>query len=214
MERADIAGADWSDGEVARIVADYFDMLTKELRGETFVKSQRNAALQKLTGRSHGSIEFKHQNISAVLRELGLPWVHGYKPMPNYQSKLVNAVEYILLSKSNIFNAFRDQEPSGLSEDPILYVEAPPMTSMQQSPIPPLLERLVEGLILRHATPRTVGWAGRARSTSCGPNVLDCSKRDVPTWQNGCAGYPKRMATGQGSIFFLSRQRGRRGCWK
>lgn len=143
MERADIAGADWSDGEVARIVADYFDMLTKELRGETFVKSQRNAALQKLTGRSHGSIEFKHQNISAVLRELGLPWVHGYKPMPNYQSKLVNAVEYILLSKSNIFNAFRDQEPSGLSEDPILYVEAPPMTSMQQSPIPPLLERLV-----------------------------------------------------------------------
>ncbi|HMR54500.1 MAG TPA: DUF3883 domain-containing protein [Amaricoccus sp.] len=143
MERADIAGSDWSDDEVALIVADYFDMLTKELRGESFVKAQRNAALQELTGRSRGSIEFKHQNISAVLRELGLPWVQGYKPMANYQAKLVGAVENSLSTTPDILNASRAQEPSGFSEDPVLYVEAPPVMSTHQSHCPPLLERLV-----------------------------------------------------------------------
>jgi hypothetical protein len=43
-------------------------MLTLELSRQPYVKSHRNSALQDLTGRSHGSIEYKHQNISAVLQ--------------------------------------------------------------------------------------------------------------------------------------------------
>lgn len=61
------AGSDWTEGEVDLIVVDYFDMLAMELRGGAFVKSRRNAALQELTGRSRGSIEFKHQNVSAAI---------------------------------------------------------------------------------------------------------------------------------------------------
>jgi hypothetical protein len=63
----DVTGTDWSAGEIDLIVADYFDMFGKELTGQLVNKAERNRALQELTGRSRGSIEFKHQNISAVL---------------------------------------------------------------------------------------------------------------------------------------------------
>lgn len=49
--------------------------------------------MAKLNGRSEGAIELKHQNISAVLIELRQPWIHGYKPMANYQSLLQEVVE-------------------------------------------------------------------------------------------------------------------------
>jgi hypothetical protein len=41
-----------------------------------------------LKGRTKGSIERKHQNISAVLIEAGYPYVDGYKPLRNYQALL------------------------------------------------------------------------------------------------------------------------------
>ena len=84
MNDQDPTGKDWSDGEIDLIVADYFDMLRLELSGQPFVKLHRNKALQEMTGRSKGSIEFKHQNISAVLRKLGMPRISGYKPLPNF----------------------------------------------------------------------------------------------------------------------------------
>ncbi len=66
------AGKTWSDTEVQLIVANYFDMLQKELRGESFSKAEQNRQLRdKLAGRSKGSVEFKHGNISAVMLELG-----------------------------------------------------------------------------------------------------------------------------------------------
>jgi hypothetical protein len=44
-------------------------------------KSQRNALLRStLKGRSKGSVEMKHQNVSAVLDALDLPFIPGYKP--------------------------------------------------------------------------------------------------------------------------------------
>jgi len=59
---------DWSRLEVELVVADYFAMLWKELAGQPVDKTAHRKALQpQLNGRSHGSIEFKHQNISAVL---------------------------------------------------------------------------------------------------------------------------------------------------
>jgi hypothetical protein len=45
-----------------------------------------------LDGRSEGSIEFKHQNISAVLKGLGETWISGYKPAFNFQTTLIDAV--------------------------------------------------------------------------------------------------------------------------
>jgi hypothetical protein len=68
------AGTDWSRKEVEAAVRDYFDMLTKELRGELFNKAEHNRRLQRLlVGRTRSAIEKKHQNISAVMIDLGYP---------------------------------------------------------------------------------------------------------------------------------------------
>lgn len=82
----------WSDQEIDHIVADYFAMLTDELVGRSFNKAARNRDLQAVIDRSKGSIEFKHQNISAVLLGLGQPWIEGYKPAANFQNALVDGV--------------------------------------------------------------------------------------------------------------------------
>lgn len=85
---------DWTRAEVEAAVADYRAMLALELHGKPFNKSERNRNLRRvLDGRSHGSVERKHQNISAVLIELGYPYVDGYKPLGNYQDLLFDVVE-------------------------------------------------------------------------------------------------------------------------
>ena len=68
-------------------------MLSLELRGEKFVKKHRNQALRRRIERSHGAVEYKHQNISAVMEVLGLPFIRGYRPMKNYQEALFEAIE-------------------------------------------------------------------------------------------------------------------------
>jgi hypothetical protein len=84
----------WSSEEVAATVADYLTMLDSELRGEPYSKAEHNRQLQALlNGRSRPSIEFKHANISAVMIELGLPYISGYKPRGNYQQLLRQEVE-------------------------------------------------------------------------------------------------------------------------
>lgn len=84
---------DWSPEEVAATVADYFAMLQHELRGEPSNKAEHNRRLRSLlNNRSPGAIEFKHANISAVLIELGFPYIDGYKPRSNYQELLKTEV--------------------------------------------------------------------------------------------------------------------------
>lgn len=88
-----VRGENWSAQEVEATVADYMHMLTLEMAGQTYNKSlHRRALISKLNGRSAASVERKHQNISAVLRELGCHWISGYKPLPNYQGILFDAV--------------------------------------------------------------------------------------------------------------------------
>jgi hypothetical protein len=87
------AASHWTDTEVEIIVADYFSMLEKELTGKEYNKAIHRRNLKSLLDkRSDGSIEFKHQNISAVLIKLGLPFIKGYKSRPNYQKILEQKV--------------------------------------------------------------------------------------------------------------------------
>lgn len=85
---------EWSQTEVEATVADYLHMLFMELSGQNYNKSaHRKQLLSKLTDRSEGAIERKHQNISAILLENGWPYINGYKPLGNYQSMLREVVE-------------------------------------------------------------------------------------------------------------------------
>jgi hypothetical protein len=101
--------ADWTEKEVDIILDDYFSMLTDELHGKSINKTtNRNKLLQALKGRTKGSVEYKHQNISAALFKLNQPWIDGYKPAFNYQNLLDSKVADYLTSHPGVLTLFKD----------------------------------------------------------------------------------------------------------
>lgn len=95
--------SNWSRVEVEAIISTYFSILDRELRGQPVNKREENRHLmQLLNGRNLGSVEFKHCNISAVLLELGYPYVDGYKPRSKYQELLREVVETRLGANRNL----------------------------------------------------------------------------------------------------------------
>lgn len=133
-----MAQRDWSDRENDLIVADYFAMLADELAGRSCSKAEhRRALLPLLDGRSEGSIEFKHQNISAVLKALGEPWIEGYKPAFNFQMPLVDAVARFLARHPGwVPRAPSRLAGSAVREEAVLWVGPPPTLSNQPPPRP------------------------------------------------------------------------------
>ncbi len=103
----DVRGSDWTRAELGLIVGDYFDMLRAELLDVPYNKTSHRKALQELLpARTKGSVEFKHQNISAVLVGFGLPYVEGYKPLGNYQSLLEEVVGDFLYDRPQFIEQF------------------------------------------------------------------------------------------------------------
>ena len=121
-------GEDWNDTEIDTAVADYFTMLTKELCGQIYNKTTHRRLLMAIIDRPAGSIEFKHQNISAVLLGLGHPWINGYKPASNFQAALVDGIlrhlhRNPLLMRKEIFPS---RPQVRFSEDRQLWIGPPP----------------------------------------------------------------------------------------
>jgi len=84
----------WSREEVEATVADYIEMMMCQMTGQSYNKTAHRRKLQKiLNGRTEAAIELKHQNISAVLRDMHYFWIPGYKPRGNYQALLYDVVE-------------------------------------------------------------------------------------------------------------------------
>jgi hypothetical protein len=130
----------WTDEELDLIISDYFLMLTEEAAGIPFNKAQHNRLLRSRIDRSEGSIEFKHQNISAVFQRLGLPRIRGYLPATNYQKAIIPAIDRFL--SHNPAALHPEKAVSGFTERPGLFVEAPPLLQ----PVAPRredIERLV-----------------------------------------------------------------------
>jgi hypothetical protein len=168
LEDEDKTGKDWERDELDAIVVDYFAMLGDELSRRPYVKSHRRRMLAERIERSHGSIEFKHQNISAILQEVGLPWIWGYKPKQNYQASLGDAIDRYLSSfgSSAIEKDIRyDQEPSRIldaNEAPGVFVETPPALRPRERPRH--LARLIGKFdpVERDLRNRALGKAGEA----------------------------------------------------
>lgn len=109
-------GDAWDWLECEAVVSDYFAMMELELKGERYNKSLHRRELQtKLNNRTDGAIEFKHQNISAILIEMGYPYISGYKPAFNYQQQLKDIVFMRLTEDRQLLekqvDSFIDQEP-------------------------------------------------------------------------------------------------------
>lgn len=166
MSEGSPTGQDWSRDEIDLIVADYFAMLRLELAGERYNKTERRRALQQFVKRSDGSIEFKHQNISAVLREIGLPWIWGYKPARNYQkTALPSGIERYLDAQPFAFKRQRPQRELSLQESAVIYLEAAPELTSREPDTTVEMKRLVRKFdpAARDARNRELGRAGEEK---------------------------------------------------
>ena len=110
----------WSAEEVDAILRDYFEMLRLEQAGKKYSKTERRGRLKRRIDRSDGSIEWKHQNISAVMVELGLPRVSGYLPAKNYQALLFEAVEARLNRRKDLLELLEGRNPVAGSRELVL----------------------------------------------------------------------------------------------
>lgn len=140
---SDVRGSVWTDTQVDAIVADYFDMLADEFAGRDFNKSEHRRALQALTGRDPGSIERKHQNISAVLERLGVPFIRGYKPLAHFQNSLLEAVERYLTSSGHRVFRFAEAAPERVAEASTLWIGPPPEVAPNHHTEPERLRQLI-----------------------------------------------------------------------
>jgi hypothetical protein len=130
--------SDWSRIECELIVQDYMSMYEKEMRGESYSKAEHRRQLRpKLSQRSEGSIEFKHQNISAVLIDLGYFYIPGYKPAKNYQFLLKEIVQFYLSVNEENVAALSDEllesvaSVSGIEDWCSILTEAPDRLPLQ-----------------------------------------------------------------------------------
>jgi hypothetical protein len=149
----------WSDDELDAIVADYFAMLKADLSGQPYVKSRHSAALMRHIGRTHRSVEFKHQNISAVLDELGMPWIPGYKPKRNYQAAIFHAIDRYLSSYPDALEYVPQAQPA-IAGATSLFVPPPARADITLRPFQ--LEGLIRKFdpVERDLRNRTLGRAG------------------------------------------------------
>jgi hypothetical protein len=156
-------GKDWGADELDAIVADYFAMLAAERAGAAYVKAHHSRALMDNIGRTHRSVEFKHMNISAVLRELGLPTIRGYKPKYNFQNAIFAAIDRYLSAAPGLLD-FAPAIAGGLAEPTSLFEDAPPAPIFEPAPKPERLERLIRKFdpSERDFKNRALGKAGEA----------------------------------------------------
>lgn len=161
------AGQDWTQDEIDLVVADYFDMRAKFLRGEDFVKARHYERIIETTGRTKSSVERKYMNISAALERLCLPWLKGYAPLRNFQNALLKSVELFVAQEWNgeIIPVGKNNE---FAEEMEIFVEPAPQRSEPVVSDNPELERIARKFdaALRDERNRKTGHAGEKRVMS------------------------------------------------
>lgn len=194
----------WTDAQNDAIVADYFAMLADDIAGRHYNKAEHNRRVQAITGRKRGSIEFKHQNISAVLKGLGENWISGYPPAFNFQASLVDAViRWLVRNPVWMDPATRmatGSRPSTFRGNAALWIGPPPTHS--NTPPPDELEQMTAiarkyDVAERDARNHLLGRAGeervliheRAHLTAAGRSDLANRVRWVSDVDGDGAGY-------------------------
>ena len=145
-------------------------MFADDIAGRHYNKAEHNRRLQAIIDRPRGSIEYKHQNISAALMGLGEGWIPGYKPAFNIQGSLVDAVARWLDRHPDwLAPAARmamGPSSSGLQDVAMLWIGPPPTHS--NAPPPKELEQMSAiarkyDVAERDARNRALGRAGEER---------------------------------------------------
>jgi hypothetical protein len=163
-----MAGDDWTDAQNNLIVADHFAMLADDLAGRPYNKAAHNRTLQMALGRPRGAIEFKHQNVSAVLQGMGETWLTGYLPRFNFQTSLEDAVARWLAAHPGWLTRLPTAatgDANGVTEPEPLWIGPPP--AQRNAPPPAELELMTSvaqrfDVAARDARNRALGRAGEA----------------------------------------------------
>ncbi|MGD0778824.1 MAG: hypothetical protein ABSC05_39105, partial [Candidatus Solibacter sp.] len=170
---ADAAGTSWSASEVEATVADYFDMLRAEMEGTPYNKTaHRNALLTLLSNRSHQAAEFKHRNISAALRDMGLTYISGYTPHGNNQGLLVEIVKKHLIANPELCKEIVELDVNPVDAPPdggqfgLADIEVPPPQPAERCAKPTSISKEIE--------PATIGFAWQRRRASPPRSEDDC----------------------------------------
>jgi 5-methylcytosine-specific restriction protein A len=97
----------WSDQELEASIDAYLKMLRLEQCGQMFKKSVENQLLREgpLKKRSASSVEYRMQNISAVMEQMDLPRIAGYVSAKNIGTKIGTRIRKILTDRN--VEAFR-----------------------------------------------------------------------------------------------------------
>jgi hypothetical protein len=196
----------WSREEVEATVADYFDMLQKELAGIAYSKSEHRRRLSSLVNaRSDAAIERKHQNISAILIS-GFPYITGYKPLGNYQHLLYEVVTSRLANNHELSGIVQKQviQPAILPtiDDILASLVSPPkpVATASRDAVPSIREPLTPyrvNYLEQEAANESLGSAGeeyvlrfeKARLVRAGQERLASRIEHVSKNRGDSAGY-------------------------
>ena len=173
------AGTVWGNDEIEIIVEDYLEILQIELAGERLNKAKRHRTLQERIRRSRGSIEYKHRNISAVMATLGLPFVAGYKPASNFQTRLFEVIEEKVL-KGDLADRLSTQVREPSVSNAALTLQEPPINNPVSATHDPIVRRTLRAFdpAARDARARLLGEAGEEFLFHAEQNRLSAAGKD------------------------------------
>lgn len=173
-----MATGPWTDAENDLIIADYFAMLVAELAGHPYNKAEHNQQLQSQIGRSRGSIEFKHRNISAILKGLGESWIIGYLPAFNFQASLDDAVARWLRQQPTPVAPREAASQSLVIDVPPILKDHPPPDELEQMQMRALAHKF--DVAAQAERNRILGRAGEERALAHERAVLnDAGRTDL-----------------------------------
>ncbi|WP_299926141.1 DUF3883 domain-containing protein [uncultured Nocardioides sp.] len=208
-----MAGQSWSEKEVDLTIDTYFTMLRLELDGEAYRKAEHRRDLLSKIDRSAGSVEYKLQNISAVLDELGGVFIDGYKPASNVQGLLRERVTARLGEAADLRRRMVEaaEEPAPTTAVALGDAVAPPSVTLTT---PALGRSRVARMVdfhEREARNRSLGLAGeeavvdleRRRLAVAGRDDLAKEVRHVSVLDGDGLGYDVRSFDPSGNERFI-----------
>lgn len=115
---SDAKDGDWAGEELKAAVKAYLWMLEQEMSGNQYSKAEVNRSLREneLSNRSKASVEYRMQNISAVLEELCMPRIKGYLPAKNLGTRVKDRIKDVLQD----LGAFNPEEFSPTADPTVL----------------------------------------------------------------------------------------------
>lgn len=163
------SGSDWSEDELSACVRAYRELWLAQQAGTKMNKSalRRRVVPDSLSARGEGAYEFRMQNISAVMEELGITIVQGYLPRKNVGAPKAKLIELINRQwgrdevleaptadpeqlETRVLSAWQKAEPG----------EAPPPGSMTVSKVTGASSQFVRD-------PNVIAWTLKAAGGTC-----------------------------------------------